>query len=470
MPQAFQTLIDGALKGSDRTLPVINPATLEPLGEAPLAALADIDCAIAGARRAFGDWARADMDRRRALLAAIADAVEADADTLARLLTQEQGKPIAEAQYEVAGTAGVFRATAMLDLPLEVLRDTPQERIVRERSPLGIVAAIVPWNFPLMLMALKVAPALLAGNSVVVKPAPTTPLTAMRFGELCASLVPAGLLNILVGGDDLGAALTGHRDIARISFTGSTATGRKVMASAAANLTRLGLELGGNDAALVLGDADIDRVAPALVHASMMNAGQVCLGVKRIYVHSSLYGDFCDAAAAIADALVVGDGLDPATRVGPVQNAVQWEKAKHYLAIAATDGRIRSGGKPADRPGYFIRPTIVSDIADDSALVQDEQFCPVIPMLPYSDADDLVARVNAGPYGLAGSIWTSDPPAAFDLARRIDVGTMWVNKFMDLPPDVAVSGAKASGFGMTLGQEGLAEFTQARVINMALRA
>ncbi|WP_338425802.1 aldehyde dehydrogenase family protein [Sphingopyxis kveilinensis] len=470
MPQAFQTLIDGALRDCDRTLPVINPATLEPLGEAPLAALADIDRAIAGARRAFGEWARADIDRRRALLAAIADAVEADADTLARLLTQEQGKPIAEAQYEVAGTAGVFRATAMLDLPLEVLRDTPQERIVRERSPLGVVAAIVPWNFPLMLMALKVAPALLVGNSVVVKPAPTTPLTTLRFGELCASLVPAGLLNILVGGNDLGAALTGHPDIARISFTGSTATGRKVMASAAANLTRLGLELGGNDAAIVLGDAQIDRVAPTLVHAAMMNAGQVCLGVKRIYVHSSLYGDFCNAAAAVADALVIGDGLDPATHIGPVQNATQWEKAQHYRAIAATDGRLRSGGKPVDRPGYFIRPTIVSDIGDDSALVQEEQFCPIVPVLPYSNADDLVARVNAGPYGLGGSIWTSDPPAAFDLARRIDVGTMWVNKFMDLPPDIAVSGAKASGVGMTLGQEGLAEFTQARVINMALGA
>jgi acyl-CoA reductase-like NAD-dependent aldehyde dehydrogenase len=339
--------------------------------------------------------------------------------------------------------------------------------IVRQRAPLGVVATITPWNFPVMLLAVKIAPALLAGNTVVAKPAPTTPLTALLFGEMCAELLPPGVLNVIVDNNDLGDRLTQHPDVAKVAFTGSTATGKKVMASVASSLKRLTLELGGNDAAIVLDDVNVKAVAVQIFQGAMINSGQVCLAIKRAYVPESLYEEMCSELTALANAAVVGDGLDAATEMGPLQNKAQFEKVQQFLNDAKERGTVIAGGNVIDRDGYFIAPTIVRDIPDDSRVVQEEQFGPILPVLKYKNVDDAIRRANATQYGLGGTVWAGDPKRALSVAERIDSGTVWINKQLDLPPDIPFSGAKQSGFGVEMGQDGLEEFTQSKIIHMA---
>jgi acyl-CoA reductase-like NAD-dependent aldehyde dehydrogenase len=330
---------------------------------------------------------------------------------------------------------------------------------------LGLVAAIMPWNFPVSLLFVKLAPALLAGDTVVAKPAPTTPLTTCLIGEIFAEVLPPGVLNIICDDNDLGDALTSHPDVANVSFTGSTTTGKKVMASGAATLKRLTLELGGNDPAIVLDDVDPAEAAARVFAAAMMNSGQVCLAAKRVYVPRSIYDEFCDELAALASGSVVGDGLDPATTIGPIQNRAQFEKAKGYLAEAHSRGRVIAGGAPVERPGYFIAPTIVRDIADDSRLVTEEQFSPILPVLSYDDIDDAIARANATPYGLGATVWGRDTERASQVAMGINSGTVWVNQHLAIDFRVTNRGAKESGIGGAFGQEGFRAYTQSLVVN-----
>jgi acyl-CoA reductase-like NAD-dependent aldehyde dehydrogenase len=301
----------------------------------------------------------------------------------------------------------------------------------------------------------------------VAKPAPTTPLTTLRFGELCARILPPGVVNVIVDQNDLGPALTGHPDVAKVAFTGSTATGKKVMASAAGTLKRLTLELGGNDAAIVLDDVDSKEVAPKIFAGATLNSGQVCFAIKRLYVHDSVYDAFCDELGKLARETVVGDGLEPGTQMGPIQNEAQFEKVKGYIEDGRQNGTIVAGGEVVEREGFFIRPTIVRDIPDDARLVREEQFGPVLPVLRYSDIDAVIARANDTEFGLGGSVWSSDRDRAFGVAARINSGTVWVNKHLDVGLDTPFAGAKQSGIGAEMGQEGLEEFTQATIINMA---
>jgi acyl-CoA reductase-like NAD-dependent aldehyde dehydrogenase len=317
-------------------------------------------------------------------------------------------------------------------------------------------------------MAGKFGPALITGNTVVGKPAPTTPLTALLFGEMAVGILPPGVLNIIADANDLGDKLTSHPDVAKVSFTGSTATGKKVMESVASSLKRLTLELGGNDAAIILDDADIDIVAPKIFNAAMANAGQICLATKRVYAHSSHYDALCSALVRLADEAVVDDGLKLGTTMGPVQNKMQYEKVKAYIEDATANGKVIAGGKALEREGYFIAPTIVRDIGDDARLVREEQFGPVLPVMSYDDLDDAIARANDTDYGLGGSVWTSNVERGFEVASRVQSGTVWVNMTMDLPYDVPFRGAKQSGIGVERGQEGLEEYTQARVVSMLL--
>jgi acyl-CoA reductase-like NAD-dependent aldehyde dehydrogenase len=463
----YGMLIDGRLVQGAGGLEVINPATEEVLAVAPRADAAQLDQAVAAAKAAFPAWSARPLAERAAALTAIADALAARHDEFARLLTQEQGKPLPHAWGEIAGTIGMFRYYSTLELPLKVLRETDEEKIVQQHTPLGVVAAITPWNFPVLLLALKVAPALLAGNTVVAKPAPTTPLTTLLFGEVCSRILPAGVLNTIVDQNDLGGALTGHPDIAKVAFTGSTATGKKVMASVASTLKRLTLELGGNDAAIVLDDVDPKAVAPKLFAGATINSGQVCLAIKRLYVHDSQYDAICEELGRLARETIVDDGLKQGTQMGPIQNKAQFEKVKGYIEDAKQHGKIVAGGEIEDRKGYFIPPTIVRDIPDDAKLVREEQFGPVLPVLRYESVDDAIARANDTDYGLGGTVWSADPDRAFEVAKRIDSGTVWVNKHLDLPPDIPFSGAKQSGFGAEMGEEGLLEFTQAKIINLS---
>jgi acyl-CoA reductase-like NAD-dependent aldehyde dehydrogenase len=460
-------LIDGTLVPGALSLDVINPATGQVLATCARADKWQLDQAVAAAKRAFPGWAAADISVRKSSLTRIADAMEARADEFARLLTQEQGKPLPEAQFEIGGGVAILRIFAEMDTPLVVRREDDKQRVVEQRLPLGVVATITPWNFPLMLLLGKVAPALMAGNTVVSKPAPTTPLTALLFAEIVAEHVPAGVFNLIVDDNDLGAELTSHPDVAKVSFTGSTATGKRVMESVSSTLKRLTLELGGNDAAIILNDVDVKEVAPHVFSTAMLNAGQVCLATKRVYVPAALYDEMCDELARLAKKAIVDDGMKQGTQIGPVQNRQQYEKMKFYLNDAKESGTVIAGGEPLDRPGYFIAPTIVRDIPDTAPLVRDEQFGPVLPVLSYESLDDAILRANDSEFGLGGTIWTADPERGFEAALKIESGTVWVNRH-GLEFDLPLRGAKQSGIGVEYGVEGYLEYTQGKIITMAL--
>jgi len=466
--RSYHLLIAGELVLGASTFDVINPATAGVITACPRADRVQLDRAVGAAKAAFGGWAATQLADRRKLLLRLAEALDARVDDMARLLTLEQGKPLAQSRRELGRSVDMIRALSALDLSIEVLKESPTERILRQYLPLGVVAAITPWNSPMLLLMVKVAPALLAGNTVVIKPAPTTPLTTLRFGELCAPIFPPGVVNIITDQNDLGDVLTRHPDVAKVAFTGSTATGRKVMAAAAGTLKRLTVELGGNDAAIVLDDVDPRLVAPKIFNGAMVNCGQVCFAIKRVYAHRTVYDSLCNELARLADAAVVDDGEKDGTQIGPVQNEAQFERLKRLLEDTRVHGRIIAGGAPIDRAGFFIRPTIVRDISDDARLVREEQFGPILPVLSYVDLDETIARVNQGEYGLGGTVWSADERRAQEVALKLHVGVVWINKHLDLPMDVPVQGAKQSGFGAEMGEEGLREFTQPKIINMAM--
>jgi len=463
----YKLLIGGALVDGDMTMDVVNPATEAVLATCPRASVAQLDAAVAAAKAAFPAWAATPVVDRRAKLLELAAALQGSAPEFARLLTQEQGKPLPEATAEIAYTEAFIRHLATLEMESKLIEDGDTRRVEMKRKPLGVVGAIIPWNFPVLIVAFKMPLALLAGNTIVIKPAPTTPLTTLLLGELCAEIFPAGVVNIVTDQNDLGARLTSHPDVAKVSFTGSTETGKKVMASAAASIKRITLELGGNDAAIVLPDADPATAAPGIFGGAFLNAGQVCLAIKRVYVHDDIYEEMCAALAKLAEAAVVDDGLLQGAQIGPLQNKAQYEKVKTFIDDARANGTIIAGGTIDDRPGYFIRPTIVRDISDGTMLVDEEQFGPVLPVIRFSDAEDALARANASPWGLGGSVWSGNRDTAYDLAERMEAGTVWINKHLDFGPNIPFGGAKQSGIGVEFAEEGLAEFTQIRVINEA---
>lgn len=464
----LRLLINGRLIDGASHIDVLNPANGARLASSPCASAGQVDEAVSAARSAFPGWRDCPVEQRAECLLALASALESRAEAFARLLTQEQGKPLAEAQGELAGTVAALRYHADLRLEPRVLKEGAGERVVEQRYPLGVSAAIVPWNYPLLLLALKLAPALIAGNCVIAKPAPTTPLTSLMLGELAADLFPPGVLQMLGDAGDVGPMLTAHPGIAHVSFTGSTATGRAVMAAAADGVKRLTLELGGNDAAILLDDADVEAIAPALFDGAMANAGQVCLGIKRIYVPRARIGRLSEALVALAEKTLLGDGLAAGTTMGPVQNARQHARLIGLLDDSRAYGRILYGGVPGEGPGYFIPPTIVRDLPDDARLVREEQFGPLIPLLAYDDEAEAIRRANDSIHGLGASIWTSDPARGMAVAARIESGLVWVNRIFDLPFDVPLGGARQSGFGRHQGMAGLEEFTQARIVNAAL--
>jgi acyl-CoA reductase-like NAD-dependent aldehyde dehydrogenase len=432
----FGLIINGRSTPGASTLDVVNPATGKIFASCARADKSDLQAAIASAKNAFTSWSTTPIEKRRQALLEVADALALRVAEFARLLTQEQGKPLAHATAEIEGSVFILRAFAAMDLPPIVLQDTDTVRIVLQKLPLGVVAAITPWNYPMTLLIFKFAPALLAGNTLVAKPAATTPLTTLLFGELCSGILPAGVFNVIVDNNDLGDAFTSHPDVAKVAFTGSTATGKKVMASAAQSLKRLTLELGGNDAAIVLDDVNIKETAAKLFAGAMVNSGQVCMAIKRAYVPASIYDEMCSELARLADAAVVGDGMNAATEFGPLQNKAQFEKVKQFLEDGRKNGRIVGGGKPIQGDGYFISPTIVRDISEGSRLVCEEQFGPILPVLKYEDLDDAIARANNSPYGLGGTVWGKDLDRARRVAERITSGTVWINKH-PCPPRLA---------------------------------
>jgi acyl-CoA reductase-like NAD-dependent aldehyde dehydrogenase len=446
---------------------VINPATEEVFATVARASERQADEAIEAAATAFPAWAEVPLAERQAKVAALADAIAANADIFARALTQEQGKPLAEAQGELAWTDGYLRHYATLEIAERTIQDDASGLIQVRRKPLGVVAGIIAWNFPLLVACWKIGPAVIAGNTIVLKPAPTTPVTALMLGELCQKIFPPGVVNIIVDANDLGGYLTADPRIAKVGFTGSTATGKKIMASAADGLKRLTLELGGNDPGIVLGDVDVRATAQGIFNAAFLNCGQVCLAIKRAYVHDSIYDAMCEELARLAEAAVVDDGLAQGAQIGPIQNKAQYEKVKGFLDRARADGTIVAGGEVIDRAGYFLRPTIVRDVTDGDQIVDEEQFGPILPVIRFSDVDDVVARANASPYGLGASVWSRDVDRALAVAERIESGSVWVNQHVAIGPHIPMAGVKSSGLGVEQAEEGLAEYTQLSVINVA---
>jgi len=466
----FKLLINGRLVPGASSMDVINPATEEVVAACPTADKAQLNEAVAAAKAAFPAWSKTPIRERGKLIAKLADAMMARQEEFARLLTAEQGKPLPMAMWEVGGTAESLKYFAGLDLPDKVLKDDADSKIILQHAPLGVVAAITPWNFPLILLAIKLGPGLLAGNTMICKPAPTTPLTTLLLGELAAEILPPGVVNMIADKNDLGGEITNHPDIAKVAFTGSTATGKKVMQAAASSLKRLTLELGGNDAAIILDDMDPKEVAPKIFGGATINSGQVCLAIKRVYAPKSMYDELCDELAKLANEAIVGDGSEQGTQIGPIQNKMQFEKVKEFLEDARKNGKVIAGGEPLDRKGYFIPPTIVRDIPDDARLVKEEQFAPILPVLSYTNLDEAIERANDSEYGLGGTVWTKDLDKGVEVASQIVTGTVWINKHLDLPNEIPFGGAKQSGIGVEYGQEGLEEFTQARTVNMAKHA
>ena len=464
----LRLLIGGELSPGDSCMDVVNPATGKVGRTCPRGSAAQFEAAVAAAKSAFPAWSETPITERRALLHRIADVIEANSAELASFLMLEQGKPLADATFEIGGTAAFFRHTAEAAFEPRVLEDSVQRRAELHRRPLGVVAVIVPWNFPMLIMAFKVPPALLTGNTVVVKPAATTPLTTLRLASLIANVVPAGVVNVVTDANDLGDVLTRHPDVAKVSFTGSTATGLKVMANAARSLKRVTLELGGNDPGIVLDDADPAAIAEGIYRGAFFNSGQACIALKRLYVPDAMYDYMCRALGRIATSTVVGNGVDAGSSVSPLQNRMQYERVKGLLAEARERGQIVAGGEVPEGGGYYIQPTIVAADQDDSMrLVTEEQFGPILPVLRYSDLDDAIRRANAGNYGLGASVWSSDLKRAEKVAAQLAAGTVWINQHIDLGPHIPQAGAKQSGFGVELGEEGLHEFTQVQVINIS---
>jgi acyl-CoA reductase-like NAD-dependent aldehyde dehydrogenase len=322
--------------------------------------------------------------------------------------------------------------------------------------PVGPVAAIAPWNFPLQLGAAKAAPALAAGCTVVLKPSPHTPLATLAMGRVLAGVLPPGVLNVVAGADPLGERLAAHPGIRKINFTGSVATGKHVAATAAPDLKRLTLELGGNDAAIVLGDADVDAVADGLFWSAFANCGQICMAVKRVYAPTDLYDDLVDALAERAAKAAVGDGMDPATQIGPIANRPQYERVRGLVAEAlAGRAHAAAGGAPLDRPGFFFAPTVLAGAEAGMRIVDEEQFGPALPVVRYRDDHEAVALANATPYGLCGSVWGADTGRAAAVAARLDCGTAWVNGHMRMTLDEPFGGTGHSGLGVSGGPWGV---------------
>lgn len=464
---SFTMTIDGRKVSGDRTFGVINPATEDRFADAPDASEAQLNSAVAAAKAAFPAWSGRPEPERQALVAAIGKCLEDHRDDFSRLITLEQGKSRSGSDFEVDLSASWCRGVAEFSLPVDITRDKDGRTTEIRHTPIGVVGAITPWNVPILIAIWKIAPALLAGNTVVLKPSPYTPLATLKLGELLQDVLPPGVLNVISGGDELGKWMTSHPDIGKVSFTGSTATGRKVMESASRTLKRVTLELGGNDAAIVLPDVDPKAVAPALFWGAFFNSAQVCVAIKRLYIHADIYDAVAREIVDYARTVRIGDGAEQGVDLGPVQNRMQFEKVKSILADSHENGhRFLLGGEAIEGKGYFIPISIVDNPPEDSRVVVEEAFGPVLPLLKFDKLDDVITRANRSDTGLGGSVWSADTKKAREIAQQLQTGTVWINEMFAFSPRAPFSGHKQSGIGSEHGLEGLLEFTNTQTITI----
>src|SRR5580658_5523927 len=466
----FSLYIGGKPVATEKSFNVLNPANESIVAACPEASPAQVDAAVAAARKAQPAWAALPDAERVAKLLAIADLIKANAKELSELLTREQGKTQSGpgANLEVGGAEAWTRVTAGLSLPVETIADD-KSKIQVLRKPVGVVASITPWNWPLMIAVWHIMPALRAGCTVVNKPAPFTPLSTLRLVELMNQILPPGVINTVTGGVEVGNHLTNHSGIDKIVFTGSIATGKKVMGSAAQNLKRVTLELGGNDAGIVLPGTNIEPLLERLFWGCFINAGQTCAALKRLYVHQDQHDEIVKKFAEYVAKIPVGNGLDAKNLIGPVSNKMQLDKVAAYVDDARARGAtIVTGGVRPKSPGFFYPLTVISNAADDMRVVKEEQFGPVIPIVKYKTVEEAIGRANSLDVGLGGSVWGNDPEEAARYASRLECGTAWVNQHGTLHPMAPFGGVKCSGIGVEFNVDGLKEYTTVQVLNIAL--
>ncbi|MDO9598017.1 MAG: aldehyde dehydrogenase family protein [Azoarcus sp.] len=467
---------------SGETLEVIDPASGRAFTRVPAGAAADIDRAVGAARQAFetGEWPKMRPVDRERLLLKLADLVEANAQELAEIEALDNGKPVVMARHVdvalavdflryMAGWATKIEGSTM-EVSVPLMRGRELFGFTR-REPVGVVGAIIPWNFPLLMAVWKVAPALTTGCTMVLKPAEETPLSALRLAELALEAgYPAGVLNVVTGlGHTAGAALAGHRGIEKIAFTGSTEIGKLDGKAAIDNMTRVSLELGGKSPVIVLDDADPAVAAAGAAQAIFFNQGQVCTAGSRLFIHKSRFDEVVEGLAGIAAGMRLGPGIDPATQIGPLVSAIQQRRVLGYIESGYAEGaRAAVGGSAGEGEGYFVRPTVLVDTRDDMKVVREEIFGPVVVAMPYDDLEEVARRANDTPYGLAASIWSNDLSRVHRLIPRIKAGTVWVNCHNILDNAMPFGGYKQSGIGREMGRAVLDMYTESKSVIMAL--
>ncbi|KAM5368089.1 hypothetical protein ACJZ2D_009693 [Fusarium nematophilum] len=463
----FSNIINGQPSETTIQRQGINPATEEALFPSPVSSQDDVDAAVKAARTAFQSWRKSSLEERKEKIRAFAAQLLALKSEFSQLLTTEQGKPLHFAAFEIDHAAHWLAGTCELHLPVDEVEGIPERDVTTRYVPLGVVAGIVPWNFPVMLLCGKLAPAVMTGNCIIIKPSPFTPYCGIKIVELAQQFFPPGVVQVLAGDDDLGPLLTAHPGIDKISFTGSTATGAKVMESASRNLTRVTLELGGNDAAIVCSDADVEPAAQQIATAAFMNSGQICIAVKRIYVHGDIYHRFKECFLKYISSLAVGNGLQDGVFMGPIQNKRQYDRVQEFLADAREKSQtVLTGGNivgSVDK-GFFVPPTVVDNPPDDSKIVVEEPFGPIVPLLQWHDVDDVVRRVNASDMGLGASVWAADHNLAARIAEELEVGSVWINEHLGIQPTATFGGHKKSGIGREWGLDGLRGYCNSQTL------
>ncbi|QCB97832.1 aldehyde dehydrogenase family protein [Arthrobacter sp. PAMC25564] len=467
--ETYDALLASIAPASGETRTILDPATGQAVGDAPIHGVEDLDRAVAAAQAAQPAWAALGHDARSAALLKAADAVDRAAEELARLLSREQGKPLngPNARFEVGACSAWLRATASIPMEPETVVDDGETHAEMHYRPIGVVGAIGPWNWPMMIAVWQLAPALRMGNAVVVKPSEYTPLSVLALVSILNQELPDGILSVVSGGREVGARLAEHPAIGKIMFTGSTATGKAIIRSSAGTVKRLTLELGGNDAGIVLPDADPKTIAEGLFWGAFINTGQTCAALKRLYVHDDIYDDVCEALTTVAAAMPMGVGLDEANVLGPLQNRQQFDIVARLVEAAKDSGaRVLLGGNPdPDQPGFFYPTTLVADIDNGNPLVAEEQFGPALPIIRYRTVDEAVAMANALDVGLGASVWSADPAEARKVAARIEAGTVWINSHGGVHPMIPFGGVKQSGYGVEFGVDGLKSLGVPQVIN-----
>ncbi|KAF8601268.1 aldehyde dehydrogenase family protein [Ceratobasidium sp. AG-I] len=465
----YTQIINGKPVTSPTTLDVLNPGTQQKIAEAPVATKEQLDEAVAAARAAFPEWSAKPVDERAEILIKIADVIEKNAEDYKKSITLEQGKPLSSSQFETDFSAYWLRETSKLRITDAVLVDDEKQKVIERYVPIGVCAGIVPWNVPLIICVIKLAAAVLTGNTIILKPSPFTPLTTLRFIKDIQHLVPPGVVNVLSGDDGLGPMITSHPGIDKISFTGSSFTGQKVVQSASVGLKRVTLELGGNDPAIILPDVDPKVVAPQIFWGTFAISGQGCILAKRIYVHEKIYDEFRDALVEYSKTIKVGNGMEPDSQLGPIQNLPQYKKVLSYFEDAhANNYKFALGGDVNPNPtnGLYVPISIVDNPPEDSKIVREEPFGPIVPLLKWNDEKDVIKRANDTNQGLAASVWGKDLDTLERIALQIQAGTVSMNQFIPFLPSSAFAGHKQSGLGAEGGITGLKAYTNVQIITL----